>query len=107
MPHASEDPPAWAPAYLGLTPRRYETGEVSRNGRVSKRGDTFTRKCLYEAANAIFCRAIGGHHLRDWAKAIAGRTGPRKAKVVLARKLAVILHAMWINNTPCREAAMP
>lgn len=94
-------------AYLGLTPRRYESGEISRNGRVSKRGDTFTRKCLYEAANAIFCRAIGGHHLRDWAKAIAGRTGPRKAKVALARKLAVILHAMWINNTPYREAAMP
>lgn len=45
-----------AGAYLGLTPRRYESGEISRNGRVSKRGDRFTRKCLLEAANAIFCR---------------------------------------------------
>lgn len=47
-------------AYLGLIPRRYESGEVSRNGRVSKRGDGFTRKCLYEAANAIFSRKLGG-----------------------------------------------
>lgn len=93
-------------AYLGLTPRRYESGEISRNGRVSKRGDTFTRKCLYEAANAIYCRAIGGYSLRNWARAISERTGPRKAKVALARKLAVILHAMWTRNTPYREAVM-
>ena len=58
------------------------------------------------AANAIFCRDIGGHRLRSWAKVIAGKTGPRKAKVALARKLAVILHAMWTRNTPYREAAM-
>lgn len=85
-----------AGAYLGL----------SRNGRVSKRGDRFTRKCLFEAANAIFCRNLGGPRLRAWAKAIAERTGPRKAKVALARKLAVTLHAMWRTDTPFREAAM-
>ena len=95
-----------AGAYLGLTPRRYESGEISRNGRVSKRGDGFTRKCLFEAANAIFCRNLGGPRLRDWARAIAERTGPRKAKVALARKLAVTLHAMWRTNTPFQEAAM-
>jgi len=92
-----------AGAYLGLTPRRYESGEISRNGRVSKRGDGFTRKCLFEAANAIYCRNLGGPRLRDWAKAIAGRTGPRKAKVALARTLAVTQHAMWRSNTPLRE----
>lgn len=95
-----------AGAYLGLTPRRYESGEISRNGRVSKRGDRFTRKCLYEAANALFCRNIGDTRMRRWARAIAKRTGPRKAKVALARKLAVTLHAMWRTNTPFREAAM-
>lgn len=95
-----------AGAYLGLTPRRYESGEISRNGRVSKRGDGFTRKCLFEAANAIFCRSLGGPRLRDWAKAIAERTGPRKAKVALARKLAVTLHVMWRTNTPFQEVAM-
>jgi transposase len=96
-----------AGAYLGLTPRRYESGESSRNGRASKRDDGFTRKCLFEAANAIFCRNIGGPRLRNWARAIADRTGPRKAKVALARKLAVMLHAMWRTNTPFREVAMP
>ncbi len=95
-----------AGAYLGLTPRRYESGEISRNGRVSKRGDHFTRKCLYEAANAIYCRNLGNSRLRGWAKAIAERTGPRKAKVALARKLAVTLHAMWRTDTPFREVAM-
>ena len=95
-----------AGAYLGLTPKRYESGEVSRNGRVSKRGDRFTRKCLYEAANAIYCRKLGGSRLRNWAKAVAERTGPRKAKVALARKVAVTLHAMWRSGTPFQEAAM-
>lgn len=93
-------------AYLGLTPRRYESGEISRNGRISKRGNTFTRKCLYEAANAIFCRNLGPSRLRDWARTIAERTGPRKAKVALARKLAVTLHAMWRRNEPFRTAQM-
>lgn len=91
-------------AGLGLTPRRYESGEVSRNGRMSKRGDPFTRKCLYEAANAILCRNLGGSRLKTWAQEIAKRTGPRKAKVALARKLSVILHAMWRTNSPFKEA---
>jgi transposase len=87
-------------AYLGLTPKRYESGETSQNGRISKRGDRMTRTCLYEAANALMTRNIGGSRLRDWALAIAKRTGPRKAKVALARKLAVMLHAMWRTGTP-------
>ena len=95
-----------AAAYLGLTPKRYESGEISRNGRISKRGDRFARKCLYEAANAIYCRNLGGARLRGWAKGVAERTGPRKAKVALARKLAVMLHSMWRSGTPFQEAAM-
>jgi transposase len=50
-------------------------------------------------------RKLGASRLRDWALAIAGRTGPRKAKVALARKLAVILHAMWRTGAPFRDAA--
>jgi transposase len=92
-----------AGAYLGLTPRRYESGEISRNGRISKRGDRMTRTHLYEAANAIMTRKLGASRLRDWARAIAERTGPRKAKVALARKLAVILHAMWRTGTPFQD----
>jgi hypothetical protein len=93
-----------AGAYLGLTPRRYESGEISRNGRVSKRGDGFTRKCLFEAANAIFSRKLGGPRLRAWARAIAERTGPRKAKVALARKLAVMLQ---VSGAPTRPSERP
>lgn len=92
-----------AGAYLGLTPRRYESSEISRNGRISKLGDMFTRKCLFEVTNAIFCQNLKGSRLRTWAQAIAERTGPRKAKVALARKLAVTLHAMWRTSTPSRE----
>ena len=77
--------------------------ELARGGEGA---DGFTRKCLFEAANAIFCRNLGGPRLRDWARAIVERTGPRQAKVALARKLAVILHAMWRSNTPFQEAAM-
>lgn len=51
-------------AYLGLTPRRHESGEVSRNGWVYKRGDGFTRKCLFEATNAIFCQNLGSPRLQ-------------------------------------------
>ena len=87
-----------AGAYLGLTPRRYESGEISRNGRVSRRGDGFTRKCLFEAANAIYCRNLGGPRLRDRAMAIAVRTGPRKAKVALARKIAILLRRLWLTG---------
>ena len=94
---------ASAGAYLGLTPKRYESGEISCNGRISRRGDKMTRTHLYEAANAIMTRKLGGSRLRDWARAIAERTGPRKAKVALARKLAVILHAMWRTGTPFRD----
>lgn len=92
-----------AGAYLGLTPKRHESGEISRNGRISKRGDRMTRTYLYEAANALMTRNIGGTRLRDWALAIERRTGPRKAKVALARKLAVILHAMWRAGSPFED----
>lgn len=94
-----------AGAYLGLTPRRYESGEISRNGRVSKQGDKFARSCLFEAANAIYCRNLGGSRLRDWAHSIAQRTGPRKAKVALARKLAVTLHAMWRTGSVFKDTS--
>jgi transposase len=95
-----------AGAYLGLTPKRYESGEVSYNGRVSKRGDKMTRTRLYEAANAIMTRKLGGSRLRDWAHAVAKRSGPRKAKVALARKLAVILHAIWRSGVPFKEESV-
>ena len=92
-----------AGAYLGLTPRRYESGEVSRNGRISKRGDKLTRTHLYEAANVILTRQTGFSSLKAWGLRIAKGAGFKKAKVAVARKLAVILHAMWKTNEPFRR----
>ena len=85
-------------AYLGLTPRRYESGEISRTGRITKRGSKLTRTHLYEAANALLTRNLGQSDLRDWGLRIAKVSGFKKAKVAVARKLATILHAMWKAN---------
>jgi transposase len=95
-----------AGAYLGLTPRRYESGEVSRNGRISKRGDKLTRTHLYEAANVILTRQTGFSSLKAWGLRIAKGAGFKKAKVAVARKLAVILHAMWKTNEPFRRVVL-
>lgn len=94
-----------AGAYLGLTPRRYESGEVSRNGHISKRGNKLTRTHLYEAANVILTRQIAFSSLKAWGLRIAKSGGFKKAKVAVARKLAVILHAMWKTGQPFRFAA--
>jgi len=94
-----------AGAYLGLTPRRYESGEVSRNGRISRRGNKLTRTHLYEAANVILTRQTTFSSLKVWGLRIAKASGFKKAKVAVARKLAVILHAMWKTNKPFRFGA--
>lgn len=91
-----------AGAYLGLTPRIYASGETSRSGRVSKRGDDFLRRSLFEAANALLTRVPTFSSLKNWGLRIARRGGYRKAKVAVARKLAVILHAMWVSGEPFR-----
>ncbi|TGQ12707.1 transposase [Mesorhizobium sp. M00.F.Ca.ET.217.01.1.1] len=93
-----------AGAYLDLTPRRYESGEISRNGRISKRGDKLTRTHLYEAANVILTRQINFSSLKAWGLRIAKGAGFKKAKIAVTRKLAVILHAMWKTNEPFRHA---
>jgi transposase len=91
-------------AYLGLTPRRYQSGEVDRVGRISKCGDSMLRALLFEAAHALLTRVRHKSALRSWGLAIARRTGPAKAKVAVARKLAVIMHRMWSDGTSFRFA---
>ena len=85
---------------LGLTPRRYQSGETDVTGRISKTGDAMVRTALYEAANVILERSKEDSPLRRWGLGIAKRAGMRKAKVALARKLAVILHRMLVDGTP-------
>ena len=86
-------------AHFGLTPRKYQSGETDVTGRISKIGDHGVRVALYEAANVILTRAVKGSDLRSWALGVARRAGMRKAKVALARKLAVVLHRMLTNGT--------
>ena len=81
-------------AYLGLVPRRYQSGEVDYIGSISKCGDRRVRTLLYEAANVMLTRYKGQLKLKDWAFAIAKRSTMRKARIALARRLAIIMHAM-------------
>ena len=84
-----------AGAYLGLTPKIYASGETMKVGRISRRGDDFLRRSLYEAANALLTRIDRFSALKSWGLRIAKRGGFKKAKVAVARKLATILYAMW------------
>lgn len=86
-------------AYLGLVPRRHQSGEVDYVGRISKCGDRRLRTLLYEAANVMLTRYKAPLKLKDWAFAIAKRSTMRQARVALARRLAVIMHAMLRDNT--------
>lgn len=87
-------------AHLGLTPRQYQSGEVDRSGGISRCGDTLARTLLYEAAAVILSRVKRASRLKDWARAIAKRSGNGKARVALARKLSVILHSVWRSGEP-------
>jgi transposase len=93
-------------AHLGLTPKQYQ-GEVDRSGRISRCGDTLARTLMYEAAVVILTRVKRASSLKDWAYAIARRSGPGKARVALARKLSVILRSIWRPGEPFRWSEQP
>jgi transposase len=94
-------------AHFGMTPKKYQSGEIDVSGRISKIGDKGVRAALYEAAHVILTTPVKGGGLKSWAARLAKRAGPQKAKVALARKLAVILHRMLADGTrfDMREAA--
>ena len=92
--------------YLGLTPKKYQSGETDYTGRISKHGDASVREALYEAAHIMLTKPIKGcSELKSWAMRIARRAGINKAKVALARKLAVIMLRMLKDNVPFNPAA--
>ena len=96
-------------AHFGLTPRRYQSGETDVIGAISRAGDAMARTALYEAANAMLSHATRFSSLKRWALEVARRRGLKRAKVALARKLASVLHRMWVDGTTFRwskEAAM-
>ncbi len=92
-------------AHFGLVPRRYQSGEVDYSGRISKVGDAMVRSALYEAAHVMLTRAVRWSSLKAWAMRVATRQGMKKAKVALARKLAVVLHRMWVDGARFAFAA--
>jgi transposase len=85
--------------HFGLTPSRYKSGETDVSGRISKVGDPTVREALYEAAHVILTRPTRTSQLKRWAQGVARRRGMEKAKVALARKLAVVLHRMLADGT--------
>jgi transposase len=92
-------------AHFGLTPRKYQSGQTDVSGRISKIGDASVRAALYEAAHIMLVKPVKGcTRLKSWAMRIARRAGMKKAKVALARKLAVILHRMLVTGTPFNAA---
>ena len=86
-------------AYIGLTSRRHTSGEIDWSGRISKCGDAMLRMYLFEAAGVLLTRVPKWSALKAWGTRLAKRNGLRKAKVAVARKLAVILHRMWVDGT--------
>ena len=92
-------------AHFGLTPKRYQSGETDITGAVSRVGDPMVRTALYEGAHIMLTRAVRFSALKHWALQVAKRRGMRRAKVALARKLAVILHRIWVDGSTFRWAA--
>jgi transposase len=88
--------------HFGLTPRKYQSGELDVTGSITKVGDRMVRTALYEAASVMLTRTVRFSVLKAWAMAVARRRGTKKAKVALARKIGVILHRMWVDGTTFR-----
>jgi transposase len=94
-------------AYLGMTPRRYQSGEIDHGGRISKCGDGMVRTLLFEAAKVLLSRSARPSVLKTWGKNIGKRIGAKKATMAVARKLAVILR-MWTTGTAFKwDAQVP
>ena len=101
--HTIDDPSrfksaAMVGAYLGLTPRRKQSGETDTNGRVSRWGDRLLRTYLFEAASVLLHRTKRWCALKTWGLRLARRIGMKKAQVAVARKLALILHCIWVDG---------
>jgi len=91
-------------AWLGLTPGRFQSGEIDYDGHISRRGDGQLRALLYEAAAVLLTRVRRESALRSWGLVLWKRLGFKRAATALARRMAVVLHAMWKSGTPFNPA---
>jgi transposase len=89
-------------AVFGLTPRRHQSGEIDRMGRISKCGDAMMRAVLYEAAQSMLTRTKKWSSLKAWGMKVARHRGMKRAIVAVARRMAVIMHRMWADGTEFR-----
>ena len=89
-------------AVFGLTCSKYQSGEIDRSGRISRCGDEMMRAMLYEAAHIMLVRSTKWSWLKAWAMQVARHRGLKKAIVALARRLAVIMHRIWVDGTEFR-----
>jgi transposase len=94
-------------AYLGLTPRRNQSGEIDTSGKISRWGDRLLRTYLFEAATVLLYRTKRWSCLKAWGMKLAKRIGMKKAKVAIARKIAVVLHCIWVDGTSFDWGAKP
>jgi transposase len=94
-------------AHLGLTPSRYQSGETDISGKISRCGDELARTALYEAAHSLLVRSRKWSSLRAWGLRVAKTRGMARARVAVARKLAVVLHTMWREETSFRFGKEP
>jgi transposase len=85
--------------HFGLIPRKYASGEIDRNGSITKAGDGAVREALVQAALTLLTRNRRWCTLKAWGMAVAKRRGLQRAIVAVARKLAIILHRIWIDGT--------
>jgi transposase len=91
---------------VGLTPRRFQSGEVDNPGHISRAGDADVRSALYVAAHSLLTRNAQWSTLKAWGVRLAKIRGHRRAVIAVARKLAVILHRMWIDGSEFRWGAV-
>lgn len=94
-------------ASIGLTPKRYQSGEMDYDGGISKCGDAMLRTVLYEAGQSLLFHGKKWSWLKAWGVRLAQRRGTRRAVVAIARRLAVILHRMWVDGTDFRWSNKP
>lgn len=93
-----------AGAFAGLAPRRNQSGARDHKGRISKAGDPMLRSALYESANSLLARVKRPCALQAWGKRLAETKGAKRARVAVARKLAILLHRLWQSQTEFRWA---
>lgn len=87
-------------AYFGLTPRVYQSGETETVGKISCRGNQMTRTHLVQAANVILTHTHSFSSLKAWGTKLSKKVGYNRAKVAVARKLAIIMLSMWKDDLP-------